>query len=67
MPTVRTIARTLKYAIRNPCVTAEHEFDERIDVEIRRPTRLLTDAVAHDGDAVAELENFIEPMADIDD
>src|ERR1700748_1297234 len=45
----------------------EHEFDERIHAEIGRPARLLADAVTHDGDAVAELEDFIETMTDIDD
>jgi hypothetical protein len=42
-------------------------FHERVDVELLGAARPLALAVAQHGDAVGDLEDLVEPVADIDD
>ena len=48
-------------------LASEHQLDKRVDVEVARASGRLAYAVPHDGDAIAELEDLIEAVADIDD
>lgn len=48
-------------------LASEHQLDKRVNVEVARASGCLAYAVPHDGNAIAELEDLVEAMADIDD
>jgi len=48
-------------------IAAEHQGDDRVDVEFRRRLRRQTAAVPEDGDAVGDTEDLGQAVGDVDD